>query len=932
MSFSRRLALIFLSLAAILVLAAGFAFLYRNQIVESIAIRQLAARGVEAQLTVTDVGFGGIDIVDLSVEELRIGHIALTYTLSELLTGRVRVADIENLEMTLDLTGENPPLGGLQSFFPESAEEADEANAEAAAAEPLPLPAVSVSNARLIVLIPNREIHLLANGGLSPSEDGASELMLGFEGESGPLRAEGNIAATLLGTVIGAFDIDALLRDDANAVSLSLNLSTDSLSAEQPEMDFRVEGHGTLEALADHAALGEALRPQGGTFQLDADGTAQIPLSTEGFLEAIEGDARYALTIDAGVPPSIAALPEWTLEPFDADVNGTISLRDAVFQATTNAHVDYTESETTFDFSAGETRFVLNDDFTLRSLDLNDFTANGNAVPTPFGLLQSAALDARIVGLPTAPSGPLHLRATSPGIEIASVTASNAAIEANLTLAPTEDGFRFDLSAPAQVSIGALHLPAILPLQNVRAQILSAQLDIVEGETGFAFTQTARVSVPALSLRIERQDAAPTLFELSGQTFAIQSNGSAEQPVRFTASTNLERFSLPDFGMVVSGQAVNVTGTIGGEIRAHVAGGTVLQQGDAPLFEPLVPDITMIQDGDRLVFSGALRGAGDSLNVVVDGSHSIEAARGVITFTVDELLFGPEDAEGTALSQLLASMEDLRGRVNGEARFGWSADGVESSGRLAVIDLSFERSGMTVEGLNTELVLDRLLPAHSPPGQRLTIRRIDTGIEVTALQLGYAVEETEDGSPRVTAQSLTMNVAGGRITAEGGTIDPTLGAAVIPLRAEELDLSQLLALIGLDELTGEGRLSGLIPLRHDATGIAIEGANLGATSEGIISYRSESARDALASGGDAVTLLLDALEDFHYSGLDMSLNKPIAGDTQITLRLQGNNPTLLEGHPFDLNISLTGNADPLLEALTIGRTMSNDFLRSITGQ
>ena len=88
----------------------------------------------------------------------------------------------------------------------------------------------------------------------------------------------------------------------------------------------------------------------------------------------------------------------------------------------------------------------------------------------------------------------------------------------------------------------------------------------------------------------------------------------------------------------------------------------------------------------------------------------------------------------------------------------------------------------------------------------------------------------------------------------------------------------------------------------------------------------------MASGGDAVTLLLDALEDFHYSGLDMSLNKPIAGDTQITLRLQGNNPTLLEGHPFDLNISLTGNADPLLEALTIGRTMSNDFLRSITGQ
>lgn len=88
----------------------------------------------------------------------------------------------------------------------------------------------------------------------------------------------------------------------------------------------------------------------------------------------------------------------------------------------------------------------------------------------------------------------------------------------------------------------------------------------------------------------------------------------------------------------------------------------------------------------------------------------------------------------------------------------------------------------------------------------------------------------------------------------------------------------------------------------------------------------------MPAGGDAVALMLDALEDFHYNDLSLTLNKPVAGDTRITLHLEGANPTVLEGHPFDLNISLTGDADPLLAAFFAGRQLSNDLLLSITGQ
>ena len=212
--------------------------------------------------------------------------------------------------------------------------------------------------------------------------------------------------------------------------------------------------------------------------------------------------------------------------------------------------------------------------------------------------------------------------------------------------------------------------------------------------------------------------------------------------------------------------------------------------------------------------------------------------------------------------------------------------------------MSFRRSGMTIEGLATELNLDRLLPPRSLPSQILTIRRIDTGFtELDSLDLRFKLDTTEDGTPRVYADTLSMNIAGGRIVAQGGTIDPTTGESNIPLRAENLDLAQLLAHIGLEELTGEGQLNGTIPLRIGLNGASIEVATLQAGSSGVVAYRSERAREALASGGDAVNLMLDALEDFHYDSLGLTLSKPVTGDTEITFRMEGNNPAVLEGHP-----------------------------------
>ena len=62
----------------------------------------------------------------------------------------------------------------------------------------------------------------------------------------------------------------------------------------------------------------------------------------------------------------------------------------------------------------------------------------------------------------------------------------------------------------------------------------------------------------------------------------------------------------------------------------------------------------------------------------------------------------------------------------------------------------------------------------------------------------------------------------------------------------------------------EGEIGGAIPVRLADGAVIITGAELTAQGGGRIRFRSADTRQALASGGETVKLMLDALEDFRY--------------------------------------------------------------------
>jgi hypothetical protein len=132
-------------------------------------------------------------------------------------------------------------------------------------------------------------------------------------------------------------------------------------------------------------------------------------------------------------------------------------------------------------------------------------------------------------------------------------------------------------------------------------------------------------------------------------------------------------------------------------------------------------------------------------------------------------------------------------------------------------------------------------------------------------------------------------------------------------------------------VSGEGRIDGRIPLVLSGESVAIDSGRLEAEGGGVLRIASHDAAAALAQGGADANLLLQALADFHYERLSLSIDKPLRGESRLTLHTLGHNPAVLDGHPFQINVTVTTNLDKILDVVASGGRLSQDIIRAIVG-
>ncbi|MEM8948236.1 MAG: YdbH domain-containing protein, partial [Pseudomonadota bacterium] len=69
----------------------------------------------------------------------------------------------------------------------------------------------------------------------------------------------------------------------------------------------------------------------------------------------------------------------------------------------------------------------------------------------------------------------------------------------------------------------------------------------------------------------------------------------------------------------------------------------------------------------------------------------------------------------------------------------------------------------------------------------------------------------------------------------------------------------------------------------------------------------------LQAGGESVKLMLQALENFQYDALKITIDGRTDGVNAVGLHLKGANPELYDGHPVEFNLNLEGSLASLVQ-------------------
>ncbi len=299
------------------------------------------------------------------------------------------------------------------------------------------------------------------------------------------------------------------------------------------------------------------------------------------------------------------------------------------------------------------------------------------------------------------------------------------------------------------------------------------------------------------------------------------------------------------------------------------------------------------------------------LVVGIHGAHDPATRSGSAQLRLHRLDFDPEGLRPADLVPALKGLfVSVRGALEGVAKLRWrdgTPDGVID---LVLRDLDLVTAAGAVEQLNAAVRLEGPWPLSTPPGQLLSMARVDFGLELTEGLVAFRLRPDRS----IELERAEWKFAGG-VVRTAGHVDPAAEEQTLTLRLEGVDLATLLRLVNLGGLSGEGALDGDLPLVRSGDRFEIRGGRLaGAPGGGIIRWQADPNLAAIAAATPGLDTVVEALPNFHYQKLELRLDGDPAGDVLVKLHLAGSNPDYLDGHPLEFNLNVDATLGDLLRA------------------
>jgi len=362
-----------------------------------------------------------------------------------------------------------------------------------------------------------------------------------------------------------------------------------------------------------------------------------------------------------------------------------------------------------------------------------------------------------------------------------------------------------------------------------------------------------------------------------------------------------------------------VTGTIGGD------------------FGPPAPKSQTAAKSPSLAVAGTLGGSLDG-GVTLTATVGSVIKAGVTGKSARLDMPATELGEGGAdvlrlLPGLATSVSKLSGTLAVSLTADWSGAAVTSRGTVALKDVVAATPNFTLEGLDATVGLTSLNPLSIADNQVMTMKQLMVGVPLTDGRVTFGMDRHNK-----------LNIADAHWSIAGGTVgtydqqldlygpDQNLGVVV-----KNVDLAELLKLLNVSGLSAEGKVEGVIPLRRTKDIIRIEHGVLQTSAAGALRYDPADTPSFLqGQPGQGTAILREALKDFRYQTLSLTIDGLLGGEEQIKVSLNGANPTLYGGVPVALNINLSGALDSIarssVEAYTNPTKAVNRKLQTKPGE
>lgn len=264
--------------------------------------------------------------------------------------------------------------------------------------------------------------------------------------------------------------------------------------------------------------------------------------------------------------------------------------------------------------------------------------------------------------------------------------------------------------------------------------------------------------------------------------------------------------------------------------------------------------------------------------------HDLASGRGEAHVTNAGLMFARKKLDLYEITELARGVVDgVEGPVGVDLVAAWDGEGISTRGHISPKNINLNAVSLgPVEGLSGDVELNDLALMTTPPGQTLSLRRLNPGVVV------------EDGV--VTFQMLApdhIRIEGAKWPFAAGelAVDPqtvVLGGPEfrMNLTLRDVDVEQLLRQLDFKDLTATGTVQGSFPLVFDSNGGRIVHGELRASPAGGTIKYTGGAGEGLVG---APQIAFDALKSFAYNDLVLELDGDLDGDIVSAIRFSGEN-------------------------------------------